>query len=155
MYRVVADSLKTYLDFDAVRKTDLLRLHELMRKAAPGLKRHFHKGTPTGEPGMRLKMIGYGRFRYAAKHGKMVDWPVIGVALQKNYISVYVSVTKAGVPIVQSYAGKLGALRSGRNNFSFEKFDDLRASAVSSLFADIDRIFKSDPENPVRYWQGL
>ena len=65
MFRVTADSLKAYLDFDAVRKADLVRLHELVRKAAPGLRRYFHQGTPAGEPGMRLKMIGYGKFRYA------------------------------------------------------------------------------------------
>src|ERR1700754_882348 len=127
MFRVEADSLAAYLDFDAARTADLVRLHGLARKAAPSLKRHFHKGTPAGEPGMRFKMIGYGKYRYAARSGTLVEWPVIGVALQKNYISVYVSVTKDGAPIVQSYAGRLGELRSGGNNFSFETFDDLEA----------------------------
>lgn len=154
MFRVEVDSLEAYLDFDAARKADLVRLHALLRKAAPGLKRHFHKGTPPGEPGMRMKMIGYGKYRYATPSGTLIDWPVIGVALQKNYISVYVSVTKAGAPIVQSYAGKLGERRSGGNNFSFETFDDLQVSAVSSLFAEVARIFEADPENPVRYRAG-
>jgi hypothetical protein len=36
MFRVAADSLDAYLDFDPVRKPDLVRLHELMRKTAPG-----------------------------------------------------------------------------------------------------------------------
>jgi hypothetical protein len=154
VFRVEADSLQAYLDFDAARKPDLVRLHALMRKAAPDLERYLHKGTPPGEPGMRFKMIGYGKYRYAARSGTLVEWPVIGVALQKNYISVYVSVTKAGASIVQTYAGKLGALRSGGNNFSFQKFDDLKAPAVSSLFAEVGRIFKADPENPVRYREG-
>ncbi len=154
MFRVEVDSLQAYLDFDTARKPELIRLHALMRKAAPGLTRYFHKGTPAGEPGMRFKMIGYGKYRYAARSGTMVEWPVIGVALQKNYISVYVSVTKAGASIVQSYAGRLGELRSGGNNFSFEKFDDLKVPAVSALFAEVARIFKADPENPVRYRQG-
>jgi hypothetical protein len=154
VFRVEADSLQAYLDFDAARKPDLVRLHALMRKAAPDLERYLHKGTPPGEPGMRFKMIGYGKYRYAARSGTLVEWPVIGVALQKNYISVYVSVTKAGASIVQTYAGKLGALPSGGNNFSFQKFDDLKAPAVSSLFAEVGRIFKADPENPVRYREG-
>ena len=79
---------------------------------------------------------------------------MIGVALQKNYISVYVSVTKQDAPIVPGYAGKLGELRMGANNFSFERFDDLKSNAVSSLFAEVGQIFTSDPENPVRYMQG-
>lgn len=73
MFRVAADSLDAYLDFDPVRKPDLVRLHELMRKTAPVLKRHFHKGTPAGEAGMRMQMIGYGKFRYAIKSGNRLS----------------------------------------------------------------------------------
>lgn len=155
MFRVKADSLRAYLDFDPARRPDLEKLHALIRRAAPGLKRHFHAGTPAGEPGMRFKMIGYGKFRYEAKPGKYVSWPVIGVALQKNYISIYISVTKRGKPIVGGYyADKLSALRSGRNNFSFEGFEDLNARALSALFKEVGGIFASDLENPVRYKQG-
>lgn len=42
---------------------------------------------------MRFKMIGYGKTQRPAGSGKLLDWPVVGVALQKNYISVYLSVT--------------------------------------------------------------
>jgi len=154
MFQVNVDSLQAYLDFDPRRKADLQKLDGLMRKAAPDLKRHFHAGTPAGEAGMRMKMIGYGKFRYAIKSGKTTPWPVIGVALQKNYISIYVTVTKAGVPIVSTYAGRLGEKRRGGNNFSFEAFDDLDSQAVSSLFAEVGRIYGADPENPVRYMEG-
>jgi len=98
--------------------------------------------------------MGYGELRYATRSGDTVEWPVIGVALQKNYISVYVAVTRADAPIVPTYAGRLGEKRIGRNNFSFERFDDLNAAGVSSLVAEIGRIFTSDPENPIRYMQG-
>jgi hypothetical protein len=66
---------------------------------------------------MRMKMIGYGKFHYAVKSRKTIEWPIIGVALQKSYISVYVAVTKARAPIVPNCAGQLGELRMGRNNF--------------------------------------
>jgi hypothetical protein len=154
MFQVKADSLENYLDFDPARKSDLVRLHDSIRQAAPNLRRYFHRGTPAGQAGMRMKMIGYGKFRYAVKSGETVDWPVIGVALQKNYISIYIAITNADAPIVAAYAGRLGEKRVGRNNFSFERFDDLQAAAVSSFFTEVARIFESDPENPVRYMQG-
>jgi hypothetical protein len=154
MFRVTADSLAAYLDFDPARQPDLEKLHAVMRKTAPALKRHFHQGTPAGEAGMRMKMIGYGKFHYAIKSGKTTSWPVVGVALQKNYTSIYLSITKGGTPIAQSYAGRLGELRMGRNNFSFEKFDDLNTEALSLLLAEAANIFKSDEDNPVRYMQG-
>jgi len=154
MFRVTAHTLEDYLDFDRKRRGDLVRLHGLIRKAAPSLRRHFHKGTPAGEAGMRMKMIGYGKFRYAIKSGKTTDWPVVGVALQKNYISVYVAVAKGGRPIVSTYAGKLGELRAGHNNFSFVTFDELNATGLSSLLAEVALVFASDPGNPVRYMRG-
>jgi hypothetical protein len=143
MFRVDVENLQSYFDFDHQRRTDLKKLDKLVRESAPGLKRYFHRGTPAGEPGMRFKMIGYGRFRCLARFGKSVEWPVVGVALQKNYISVYVSVAKNGVPLVQSYSGKLGELRSGRNNFSFERYEDLVTPVVSLLFAEAERIFRA------------
>src|SRR6202158_6492378 len=116
MFRVTADSVGAYLDCDPERNPDLGKLHKRMAKTAPVLKRYFHKGTPAGEAGMRMKMIGYGKFRYAIKSGKTTEWPVIGIALQKNYISVYVSVTKAGAPLAAAYEGRLGELSMGGDN---------------------------------------
>jgi hypothetical protein len=113
MFRVDADTLEAYFAFDPKREGDLRRLDALISKAAPSLKRHFHKGTPAGEPGMRFKMIGYGKSFYHATTGEKVEWPVVGVALQKNYISVYFAVTKLGAAVTDPYAGRLGELRMG------------------------------------------
>jgi hypothetical protein len=155
MFRVDVDSLQAYFDFDPERKADLLKLDKLIRKAAPSLKQYFHEGTPAGEAGMRMKMIGYGEFRYAVKSGKTASWPVVGVALQKNYISVYLAVAKDGAAILDAYAGKLGETRAGRNNFSFERYEDLRNEALMQLLAEAARTFEADKDNPVRYKQGL
>jgi hypothetical protein len=154
MFRVEADSLEAYFAFDPARTAELEQLHAVIRKAAPGLKCHFHAGTPAGEAGMRMKMIGYGRFQYAIKSGKTTPWPVIGIALQKNYISLYLAVTRNGRPLVSCYAGKLGELRAGGNNFSFERFADLNAQMLGALVAEAAAIFRADKENPVRYMQG-
>lgn len=143
VFRVNVDSLQSYFNFDTKRRVDLKKLDKLVRESAPGLKRYFHRGTPPDEPGMRFKMIGYGRFQYRSRSGQSVEWPVVGVALQKNYVSVYLSIAKDGVPLLQSYSGKLGEVRSGRNNFSFEKFEDLVTPVVSSLFSEAGKIFSA------------
>jgi hypothetical protein len=103
---------------------------------------------------MRFKMIGYGKSFYRAKTGEKVEWPVVGVALQKNYISVYLGVTKRGAAVTDAYAGRLGELRMGRNNFSFERFDDLDISAAAALFRDAEQVLAADPENVSRTMQG-
>jgi hypothetical protein len=145
MFRVEAESLEEYLNFDPARRSDLEALDRLIRKSAPALQRYFHRGTPAGEPGMRFRMIGYGKFQYTARTGQAVDWPVVGVALQKNYISVYVSAMKDGGPLVRSYSGKLGEERAGSNNFSFCSYGELKTAAAADLFAEAERIFRADP----------
>ncbi len=154
MFHVAAESLNAYLAFDPTRKLELTKFDAAMKRFAPVLKRYYHQGTPAGSPGMRMKMIGYGRFRYHTSAGD-VAWPVVGVALQKNYLSVYLSVTKAGAPLVQCYATELGALRSSRNNFSFERYDDLNHGALARMLHEAAEIFAAEPENPVRYKEGV
>ena len=105
--------------------------------------RHFHRSTPAGEPGMRFKMIGYGRSSYLANNGQCVSWPALGVALQKNYISVYVSVRKNGRPIVPRHARRLSGVRTAESNFSFVRFDDLDATAFSALVIEVGEAFRS------------
>jgi hypothetical protein len=137
MFKVDADSLSAYLAFDPRRKPELLKLDAAIRRTAPALKRHFHRGTPAGQPGMRFNMIGYGRSSYLARNGQRVAWPALGVALQKIYISVYVSVRIDGQPIVRRHAGRLGAVRTAPSNFSFERFDDLDATTLSALLTEV------------------
>lgn len=144
MFRLDVDSLKDYLDFDLKRRSDLRKLDMLIIRSAPGLKRYFHSGTPAGEPGMRFKMIGYGKFQYVARNGQYVDWPAVGVALQKNYISVYLSVIKDGASLIQLYSGKLSQLKLVRNHFSFRTYEDLDVRLLASLFAEAEQIFQSD-----------
>ena len=148
MFKVPAESLEEYLAFDPARTGDLEQLDALIRKAAPSLKRYFHTGTPAGEIGMRFKMIGYGQTRYRVKTGESTVWPVIGAALQKNYISVYFAVDKDGAPIVDSYKGRLGELRTGQNNFSFVRFGDLNGDSLTSLLAEAADIFEAPPAGP-------
>jgi hypothetical protein len=147
MFRVDVETLEAYFAFDPKREGALHKLDGLIRKAAPSLRRYFHKGTSEGEPGMRFKMIGYGESFYRARTGEKVEWPVVGVALQKNYISVYFAVTQRGAAVTNPYAGRLSELRMGRNNFSFERFDDLDLPTAAALFSEAAQIFAADPEN--------
>jgi hypothetical protein len=154
MFRVEAASVEEYLDFDPARRAELVAFGDLMAANAPRLERHFHVGTPAGEPGMRFKMIGYGQFHYPAASGALVAWPVVGLALQKNYISVYLSVTKANAPVLASYASALNALRTGGNNFSFRRLIDIERPVLEALIAEVGAIASNDPDNAVRYRSG-
>ena len=136
MYKVQAKSLAEYFASDPERRSDLEALDAVVRRTAPRLTRWFYPGVKAGEAGMQFKMIGYGVTEYRAKAG--TKWPIIGVALQKNYISVYITARKSDTSfITQDYRGELGESRMGRSNFSFERFAQLNHEAVAALVKEI------------------
>jgi hypothetical protein len=144
MFKVQANSLAEYFDADPARKADLQAFDALITAAVPRLTRWFYPGAPDGGAGMRMNLIGYGSFTYEVKSGQRVEWPIVGLALQKNYLSLYTSVIKDGAAITDAYKGKLGELRSGRGNVSFVTFGQLNADALSALLTDIDQTLDRD-----------
>ncbi|HLM87467.1 MAG TPA: hypothetical protein VK284_00350 [Streptosporangiaceae bacterium] len=151
MHKVQAKTLDEYFNADPVRKSDLEALDALIRGTAPELRRWFYAGASDGKPGMRMSLIGYGAFQYEMKSGERVEWPIVSVALQKNYMTLYTSVFKDDAPIVDQYIGRLGELKAGINNFSFVRFDQLDRDAVAALVKDIGDTIQLDPIGSLRY----
>ena len=151
MQKVQAKTLDEYFNADPVRKSDLEALDALIRGTAPELRRWFYAGASDGKPGMRMSLIGYGAFQYEMKSGERVEWPIVSVALQKNYMTLYTSVFKDDAPIVDQYIGRLGELKAGINNFSFVRFDQLDRDAVAALVKDIGDTIQLDPIGSLRY----
>jgi len=109
MFKVAASDVETYFAFDPSREADLRAVDRMIRRAAPTLKRWFVAGTPQGKAGMSMVMIGYGRFTYTVRSSPQpIDWPIIGLALQKNYLSLYLSARRDGAPLLSFYADRLG-----------------------------------------------
>jgi hypothetical protein len=151
VHKVQAKTLDEYFNADPVRKSDLEALDRLIRDTAPKLDRWFYAGASDGKPGMRMSLIGYGAFQYEMKSGERVVWPIVCVALQKNYMTLYTSVFKDDAPIVDQYIGRLGELKAGINNFSFVTFDQLDWDAVAALVKDIEYTIRQDPIGSLRY----
>lgn len=104
------------------RRSDIQRLHELIRKTAPGLAPHLQAG-----------MIGYGSYHYRYASGREGDWPVIALANQKNYISLYVMAIYADGYAAESFKERLPKADIGRSCVRFRRLDDLDPSALRDL----------------------
>ena len=89
MYKVEANNLEEYFAADDDRAADLRSLDDLIRQEAPGLERWFHDGVNNKTGGMKMQLIGYGSFHFLNKDSESVAWPIIGVAMQKNYIRLF------------------------------------------------------------------
>ena len=88
---VKAKSIKEYFAMLPAERRDSMKfLHTFIQKAAPSLKSNFIYNMP-----------GYGSFPCRNAKKEMIDWPIIALASQKNYISLYICAVDNGEYIAE------------------------------------------------------
>ena len=81
-------------------------------------------------------MIGYGSFHYKTKSGREGDWPVLSLASQKNYISVYLCSVKDGKYVAESYGKKFGKVSVGKSCIRFKKLEDVKLDVLKEAIEE-------------------
>src|SRR3989344_4561834 len=76
------------------RREPMEFLHKFIKETAHSLK-----------PTFAYNMPGYGSFKYKNYKKEIIDWPIIALASQKNYISIYVCAVDKGEYIAEKYKG--------------------------------------------------
>lgn len=121
---VKATTVKEYLDaVPAERREAINFLHAFIRKTVPSLKPHF-----------AYNMIGYGSFPYfSSSHKEMMPWPVVSLANQKQYISLYVCAVQDGKYLAEAHAKELGKVNVGKSCIRFKKIEDLDLDGIKKV----------------------
>jgi uncharacterized protein YdhG (YjbR/CyaY superfamily) len=120
---VKAKSVKEYFDMlPKERREPLEFLHAFIQKIAPSLKPNFLYNMP-----------GYGSFKYKNYKKEILQWPIIALASQKNYISVYVCAVKDGEYIAEKNKDTLGKVSVGKSCIRFKKLEDLNLKTLEKV----------------------
>lgn len=126
---VKATSIKEYIDsIDEPRKNQIIELDKFIKKTIPTLKPHF-----------AYNMLGYGSFHYKNKSGGEGDWPVVALASQKNYISVYVCAVENKRYIAETYKEKLPKTSIGKSCIRFKKLEDLDLNVLGEILKKAEK----------------
>ncbi|MBL8030226.1 MAG: DUF1801 domain-containing protein [Candidatus Doudnabacteria bacterium] len=104
------------------RRKDFLFIHNFIKKTVPKLKPHF-----------AYNMLGYGTFPYKNAKKELVSWPVIALANQKNYISLYVCALEKGKYIAEKNKKELGKVSVGKSCIRFKKLADLNLETLKKV----------------------
>ncbi len=115
------------------RKAALSVIHKAIRQAVPQLK-----------PLIIYGMLGYGKFHYKYASGREGDTSVIGLASQKNYISLYILAEKDGVYLAEANKEKLGKVSVGKSCIRFKKLEDLNLKVAMQLAKTAAKLRQSD-----------
>lgn len=118
-------------DLEDDLKDDLAFLDSEIAKRFPGEARVLFEGTFWG--GSDQRIIGYGDLTYENSRGDTVHWFMVGLARQKNYISMYVNAVGEGGYLLDEYKDKLGKARTGVASISFNSADDIDRDALMEL----------------------
>ena len=120
---VKAKSVKEYFDMlPDERRKPLEFLHKFIQKAAPKLKPIFAYNMP-----------GYGSFKYKNYKKEIINWPIVALASQKNYISVYVCAVKDGEYVAEKYKDELGKVSVGKSCIRFKKLEDVNLKTLEKV----------------------
>ena len=104
------------------QRSDVQRLHRLIRRTAPSLK-----------PFVGLGGIAYGPVHVRYASGREVDWMVVGLALNKNSFALHVMLPADGSPMPEIRKERFPKGDVGKSCVRFRKLDDLDERAVVAL----------------------
>lgn len=130
-----ASSRKEYFAASGEWEAGLRQLDKLIRQSAPSLK-PFFLATST------MSGLGYGKIRYKVG-GRETDWPLIGLAAQKNYISLYVCAGRDGRYLPEIYGKRLGKVSCGKSCIRFKRVEDLDLEAIQEICREAAELSKT------------
>ncbi|MFZ2522194.1 MAG: DUF1801 domain-containing protein [Minisyncoccia bacterium] len=123
---VKAKTVKEYIDsVQKERKETIVFLNNFIQKISPKFKAY-----------MAYNMLGYGSFPYKNYKKEMASWPVVALANQKNYISLYVCAVKSGKYLAESHKNELGKVSVGRSCIRFKKLEDLNLPVLKKVLKE-------------------
>lgn len=118
-----ATTVKGYLDAVPEDREELVRfLHAFIQKAAPSLKAHF-----------AYNMLGYGSFPWRNHKKEPITWPVVALANQKNYVSIYVCSIVDGKYLAEAFKDELGKVSVGKSCIRFKRLEDVNLPALKQV----------------------
>ena len=113
------------------QREDIERLDASISKVMTGFPTTVWTGKFWG--GTDQAIIGYGDFTYKGASGRTGEWFVVGLAAQKQHLSVYVNAVGGGGSLIKSYAERLGKVKVGSGVVSFRSLDDVDLDVLLEL----------------------
>lgn len=115
------------------RGEDVRLLDTAIVARMPGAERHLYEGRFWG--GSEQQIVGYGLMDYTNRSGDEVRWFLVGLAEQKNHISMYVNAVEDGAYLLREYESTLGKAKVGSASISFKSVEDVDFDNLMELVA--------------------
>ncbi|MCI0679845.1 DUF1801 domain-containing protein [bacterium] len=123
---IKAKTVKEYLAaVPKERRETILFFHDFIQKSAPKLKPH-----------LAYNMLGYGSFPYKNYKKEMIEWPIVALANQKNYVSIYICAIDGDQYVAEKYKKELGKVSVGKSCIRFKKLEDINLPILKKVIQE-------------------
>jgi hypothetical protein len=116
------------------RRTEIQQLHDFIRKTVPELK-----------PASSAGGIGYGSYHYKYASGREGDWPPVGLASRKRYISVYLMGVRDGQYVAEANAHRLPKADVGKSCIRFRRLADIDLEVLGEVIRESAACLPAEP----------
>lgn len=133
--KTTAENVDEYLD--GLDDPEMIELATLIGDRLPGIEPQLWRGTFWG--GTEQTIIGYGHLTYTRSDKKQVEWFMVGLARQKNHLSLYISARGDNGYLANEYADRLGKVKVGAGRLSFAHTGDVNHQVLGELLEAVSR----------------
>ncbi|HSF86379.1 MAG TPA: DUF1801 domain-containing protein [Acidimicrobiia bacterium] len=112
-------------------REDMVVLDRTIAAVMSGHPRVLYTGTFWG--GSAQEIIGYGELTNQRPGKPDVEWFIVGLALQKAYISLYISAVEERQYLSEKYGHELGKVKVGKSSISFKRVADIDLDGLAAL----------------------
>lgn len=125
-------NIDEYIDSlpDEVRD-DIRTLHGCIAGVMDGLPAWLYVGKFWG--GSDQEIIGYGEQDYERSDKTKVRWFDVGLAVQKNHLSMYINAVEDGKYLSELHGRDLGKVKVGKASLGFNSVDDIDLEKLADL----------------------
>jgi len=121
-----AKSVREYIEALPKERREVIEfLHKFIQEVSPKLKPHF-----------AYNMLGYGSFPYRNYKKELISWPIVALASQKNYISLYICALDGKTYLAEKYKKNLGKVSVGKSCIRFKKLENLELPALKKIIKE-------------------
>ena len=109
-------------------RADVKKLDKEISKIMKGETRSLWVGKFWG--GTDQTIVAYGDYTYKRPKKPDVDWFKVGLAVQKDFISLYINGTEGDEYLVRKYGKTFGKVKLGASSVGFKSLEDINLDAV-------------------------
>lgn len=131
--KIEAKNIEEFFSQCNEKEKDIRQIHDLIERLAPSLKSYIFESDS-------ITLLSYGTT--ISNNKAKTPWPIIGIAPQKQHISIYISAMKGPKTIIEAHQNNFPKGSTGKACIRIKKLRPKLHEALSNIIIDTLNCFE-------------